>query len=258
MLSKAVIKHLRALQLKKFRDESGLFLVEGPKLVKELLLSPGWKVDQLYALPDWHPPSDVPIPEIIPVTEKELEQISIHPQPNRVIAVAAIPPVIRLPAEVPSSGLYLLLDQIQDPGNLGTIIRTADWFGLAGLFCSQDTVDCFNPKVVQSSMGSLFRIPVHYGSLAGVLVKNTQGPQLPVYATQLDGSDIFQTSLSESGLIILGNESRGIHPLLKPFVNRSLLIPSKSKDSAGAESLNVATAAGIVCAEFFRRFLKTG
>lgn len=258
MLSKAVIKHLRALQLKKFRDASGLFLVEGPKLVNELLLSTGWKVDQLFALADWRPPAGVVIPEITWVTANELEQISAHPQPNRVVAVVAMPPAIHMPAAVPSSGLFLLLDQIQDPGNLGTIIRTADWFGLTGLFCSQDTADCFNPKVVQSSMGSLFRIPVHYGSLTDVLVKNAQGPQLPVYATQLDGSDIFQTTLSEQGYIILGNESRGVQPLLKPFVNKSLLIPSKSKDSAGAESLNVAMAAGIVCAEFFRRANRIG
>lgn len=253
MISKAVIKQVRALHLKKFREQSGLFLVEGPKIVHELLRSEGWKVSDLFALPSWTPPPGPALPNINIVSEKELEQLSGLQHPNKVLAIVEIPKSLHQISNIPSEGLYLVLDQIQDPGNLGTIIRIADWFGISGLFCSADTVDCFNSKVVQASMGSIFRIPVHYGSLPDLLVKNSEGPKLPVFGTHLNGDNIFQANLSDKGLIIMGNEGRGVNPLLKPFINKSLLIPSKSICGDGADSLNVAIATGIVCAEFFSR-----
>lgn len=253
MLSKPVIKQLRSLHLKKFRDEQRLFLVEGPKMVGELLSNRLWKVKEIFALPEWKKPADILPCPVTMVSEKELDQISALQQPNRVVALVEMPEDVRKPVKAPESGLFLLLDQIQDPGNLGTIIRIADWFGISDVFCSPDTVDCFNPKVIQSTMGSLFRVHVHYLPLTDLLVKNTQSAHLPVYATQLDGTDIYAEKLSDKGLIILGNESRGMNPVLKPFITKSLFIPSKSEGYAGAESLNVAVATGIVCAEFFRQ-----
>lgn len=253
MLSKPVIKHLRSLHLKKFREEEGLFLVEGPKMVGELLASGKWSVKGLFALPAWHHPEmDVKCP-VTEISEKDLEQISSLKQPNKVVALVEMPSRLKMPVEAPSAGIHLLLDQIQDPGNLGTIIRIADWFGITDVYCSPDTVDCFNPKVIQSTMGSLFRVNVHYLPLTDLLVKNTQQHHLPVYATLLDGKNIYKEELTPGGLIILGNESRGMNPVLRPFISNGLSIPGKSTSYTGAESLNVAVAAGIVCAEFFRR-----
>ncbi|MFN8153362.1 MAG: RNA methyltransferase [Bacteroidia bacterium] len=253
MLSKPVIKQLRSLHLKKFREEEGVFLVEGPKMVNEVLVSRKWNVRAIYALSSWKKPAGtLPCP-VTEISEKELEQISSLQQPNKVVAVVDIPSDSKTPVTLPETGLFLLLDQIQDPGNLGTIIRIADWFGMKDVFCSPDTADCFNPKVIQSTMGSLFRVSVHYLPLTDLLVKNAKGHQLPVYATMLNGKDIYTEPLKRDGLIILGNESRGVNPVLLPFVTNTILIPSKSTDYTGAESLNVAVAAGIVCAEFFRQ-----
>ena len=253
MLSKPVIKHLRSLHLKKFREEEGLFLVEGPKMVKEVMSNPDWMVKEVFATPEWKKPATTLPVRITEISAKELEQISALQQPNKVVALVEMPATVRKPVDAPLTGLFLLLDQIQDPGNLGTIIRIADWFGMSDVFCSPDTVDCFNPKVIQSTMGSLFRVKVHYLPLIDLLVKNSQAAQLPVYATQLDGSDIYTQKLERNGFIILGNESRGMNPVLRPFVTSSLFIPSNSKGYDGAESLNVAVATGIVCAEFFRQ-----
>lgn len=253
MISKAVIKQVRALHLKKFREETGFFLVEGPKMVSELLRAKGWSVTDIYALSSWSPPSDVFVPEITEVSEGELNQISTLKHPNKVLAVVEIPksgPQMHL---APEAGLFLLVDHIQDPGNLGTIVRIADWFGISGLFCSTDTVDCFSSKVVQASMGSIFRVPIVYTSLSDLLIKNSEGAKIPVYATQLDGDNIFKADLSPNAFIIMGNEGRGLNGMLQPFVNKSLLIPSKSNGNDSAESLNVAVATGIVCAEFIRR-----
>lgn len=253
MISKSVIKHVRALHLKKFREETGFFVVEGPKIIFELLRSKGWRVTNIYALPSWLPPAGIALPEITVVSEKELDQLSALKHPNKVLAVVEIPDIIQRKCDPPNSGLFLLLDHIQDPGNLGTIIRIADWFGLAGIFCSNDTVDCFNSKVVQASMGSIFRVPVVYCSLSELLIKNAEGPKLPVFGTQLDGQSIYKADIHTNAFIIMSNEGRGLNPVLKPFVNKGLLIPSKSNGNDSAESLNVAVATGIVCAEFARK-----
>jgi TrmH family RNA methyltransferase len=255
MLSKPVIKHLRSLHLKKFREEEKLLVVEGPKMVQELLKHPEWKVKTIYALPEWHFAGVLPC-DFFEVDERELSQISGLQTPNKVLAVVEYPSPVSPDKFQPLTGLHLLIDHVQDPGNLGTIIRLADWFGIDSVICSLDTVDCFNPKVIQSTMGSLFRVKVHYSSLTDVLIRNAGGPKLPVYATVLDGDNIYKSELSANGLIIMGNESRGVNPVLQPFISKGLLIPSKTKAGGTAESLNVAMAAGIVCAEFFRQSLK--
>ncbi|MBL0096272.1 MAG: RNA methyltransferase [Bacteroidetes bacterium] len=253
MISKAVIKHLRLLQLKKRRDELGLFPVEGPKLVEELLRNKSWKVAELYATDEWEVPFELSSPEVVRVSENELIQISGQQQPNKVLAVAEMK-VANEDISVPASGFHLLLNQIRDPGNLGTIIRIADWFGVDGMFCSVDTVDCYNPKVVQSSMGSLFRVVPVYISLEKLLVENAQSAKLAVYSSHLQGDNLFSADLKKDAFVVMGNESRGVEPALNPFITKSILIPSKSGLNEKAESLNVAVATGIVCSEWLRRF----
>jgi TrmH family RNA methyltransferase len=253
MISKAVIKHLRSLQLKKRRDELGLFPVEGPKLVMELLRNKSWKVNELYATDEWEAPFELSAIEVVRVSDTELNQISGQQQPNKVLAVAEMK-LVNEENSIPSSGFYLLLDQIRDPGNLGTIIRIADWFGVDGVFCSFDTVDCYNPKVVQSSMGSLFRVVPVYISLEKLLADNAEAAKLEVYSTHLQGDNLYSTELKKDAFVVMGNESRGVEPALNPFITNSILIPSKSGLNEKAESLNVAVATGIVCSEWLRRF----
>jgi TrmH family RNA methyltransferase len=255
MLSKAEIKRIRSLHLRKFREKEGCYIVEGPKLVDELLKSEQSNIS-IYHTSDWHPPDRLhPSVHLIVVAPAELAQLSSLETPNKVLAVSAIP---KMPVsiEAPSSGLHLLLDRISDPGNLGTIIRIADWFGVDSVCCSLDTVELHNPKVIQSTMGSIFRVSVHYASLPELLIKNSQGPTLPVFAAELGGAELYEESLSRDGLILLGNESRGLNPLLLPFVTKSLRIPAFQQVGKRdrAESLNVAVATGIICAEFRRRF----
>jgi len=251
MASKATISFLRSLQQKKFRLKERAFVVEGPKLVNELFHS-DFKVLSVYALASWIPEPHVSVPVEV-ISEKEMEQVSGLQTPNKVLAVVALPDDNHR-FTAPDAGLHLLVDQIQDPGNLGTIIRIADWFGFRSVICSLDTVDVFNPKVVQSTMGSIFRIPVIYDALPDVLVKNASGPKLPVYATLLEGKNMYSEDLTDNGYVLMGNESRGLNPMLLPFVNRAIKIPGPGQKGGKAESLNVAIAAGVVCAEFRRRF----
>lgn len=258
MLSKAEIKRIRSLHQRKFRDSEGMFIAEGPKLVDELVRNHSEAIT-IYHTGDWQPPvlrrTDV---RFVEVTDKDLEQISAFDSANRVLAVSAIRSATSF-VEAPVSGLHLVLDRTSDPGNLGTIIRIADWFGIDTVFCSLDTVELYNPKVLQASMGSVFRVNIRYVSLPELLMKNSQGASLPVYAAALGGHDLYGHSLAQDALLIMGNESHGLSPLLLPFVSASLSIPAFG--SAGgkghAESLNVAIAAGIFCAEFKRRFGKS-
>jgi len=250
MASKSTISFLRSLQQKKFRNEEGLFIVEGPKMVSEVLKS-DFKVKQLYATSNWTPDQHTSLPLEI-VSEAEMERVSGLQTPNKVLAVVEMP-MIEGPVNTLSKGLHLLLDQIQDPGNLGTIIRVADWFGIASVICSPDTADVFNPKVIQASMGSVFNVKVHYTSLADVLIKNAAGNKWPVYATLLAGENIYNTDFTESSFVILGNESRGVNPVLNSFITQGIHIPRPSNKQSKAESLNVAVAAGIVCSEYCRK-----
>ena len=251
MASRSTISFVRSLQQRKFRIQEGCFIVEGPKLIQELL-STSFEVQSLFALSGWIVPD---IADGIPfeqVSEKELEQISALHTPNKVLAVVKIP--AEVPFQTPNTGFHLLIDQLQDPGNLGTIIRIADWFGFHSVICSPDTVECYNPKVVQATMGSLFRIPIYYHSLPDLLIKNATANKIQVFATLLEGENLYQKPLSKDALIIMGNESRGMSPMLLPFVSQAIRIPEGKKNAPIAESLNVGIATGIICAEFRRQF----
>lgn len=252
MISKNQIKHIASLKLPKFRNEFNEFLVEGEKMVPELFNST-FIVKQIFALEDWISTNRKLIPKDIAlekVSPKELERISALKTPNKVLAVVCIPE-IDLTA-IDYSQLILVLDKIQDPGNLGTIIRTADWFGIKDIICSKDTVSLYNPKVIQSTMGSFTRVNLHYTALKEVLKAIPK--ELSVYGSLLEGKSIFQEKLSNKGLIVIGNESQGISKEIQSFLTKKINIPSFAIDSQNqAESLNASLATGIICAEFRRQ-----
>jgi len=245
MISKNQIKTIHQLEQKKYRQREGLFVAEGPKVVGDLLRQ-GFKPRQLFATTDWNDaslvmPSQDDVVQL--VTEEELRKVSFLQHPQQVLATFPIPT-----AQAPSvpTSLSLALDGIQDPGNLGTIIRIADWFGIDTIYCSPDTADAWNPKVVQATMGSIARVHLYYIDLQQLLSKTT----LPVYGTLLDGQDIYQQELSSEGIIVMGNEGNGISAPIRQLVTHRLLIPPFRP---GAESLNVAIATAITCSEFRRR-----
>jgi TrmH family RNA methyltransferase len=186
-------------------------------------------------------------------TENELKKISSLTTPNKALAVAEIP-VYEIDENEIGNSLSLVLDDISDPGNLGTIIRIADWFGIKNIICSEDTADCYNSKVVQASMGSLFRTKIHYLDLENFFEMNQKQMKLNVFATMLKGENIYAADLSSTGLIVLGSESKGVRKELEKYFSNTLFIPSynSAKDSS-VDSLNVAVAAAIVCSEFRRR-----
>lgn len=240
-VSKTQIKLVKSLQQKKYRDEAGLFVAEGEKCVEEL--RKGFELVHFYR-------------EGENATRTEIEQLSGLRTPQGVIGVFKKSEYSEKPDYSENSDLLLVLDGIQDPGNLGTIIRTGDWFGVRTILCSPDTADCYNPKVVQATMGALARVHVHYLDLPSFLKSTT----LPVYGTLLDGRDMYEALKSEGGkdlkkegIIIMGNEGNGISQAVRPFITRPLRIPSYPKDAETSESLNVAIATAIVLAEFRRQ-----
>ena len=239
MISKNQIKWIRQLEQKKFRKRDGLFVAEGPKIVGDLMRR--YKPHTVFATSDWEGSVDVS------VSDDELRKISFLQHPQQVLAVFPIPTVT---SSIDTTQLYLALDGIQDPGNLGTIIRIADWFGIKTIFCSQDTVDAYNPKVVQATMGSIARVEVVYTNLAELFT--SLPADFPVYGTLLDGENLYSKQLSAAGMIIMGNEGNGISQPIRLFVHHRLLIPQYSEGDT-AESLNVAIATAITCAEFRRR-----
>ena len=238
MLSKNQIKLIRSLELKKNRKRENLFVAEGPKVVGDLLKA-GFHPHSIF--------STQPHDNAQTVTEDELRRISFLQHPQEVLALFEISPTSSL--QLPPSSLSLALDGIQDPGNLGTIIRIADWFGISTIFCSQDTADCYNPKVVQATMGSIAHVNIVYGDLVKLLSETT----LPVYGTLLDGENIYQQELTKEGIIVMGNEGNGISQEVRPLITHRLLIPNFSTQGETAESLNVAIATAITCSEFRRR-----
>ena len=249
MLSKNQIKYIRSLHLAKFRRQEKLFIAEGPKLALELLNS-DFRVHSIHCLEEWHRANnrlcgDIPVSII---SQKELERISNLQTPNEVLLLVKM---MEEKGEAPTPGgdLVLVLDGIRDPGNLGTIIRTADWYGVRDVICSGDCVEVYNPKVVQATMGSIARVRVSYRDLKTFFA--SQGKDLPVYGTLLDGRSLYDQELSASGYLLIGSESHGISASLMPFITHPLLIPPHSK--AGAESLNASVATAIVLAEFRRR-----
>ena len=242
MISKAQIKQLQSLKQLKFRRELGLFIAEGPKIVGELPVS-DIKVEAVYALEEWVNESKGKFEylkaEINQVNTKELERISGLSSPNKVLAVCKIPE--RDPEEIEAyDEMMIALDGIRDPGNLGTIIRTADWFGIRNIVCSDDCVEAYNPKVVQSSMGSIARVKVFYTDLSEYLSKAV----IPVYATVMNGESIWDTHPGK-GIYVIGNESNGIRTEVLRHASHSISIPSHEGE---AESLNAAVATGIILA----------
>jgi TrmH family RNA methyltransferase len=253
MLSKNRIKAVTALQQKKFRQQENLFLAEGEKVVGDLLQS-GWPVKEIYGVIDYFNrlPGNIRIPpstEMVVVTEDELQKLSTLTTAQCVLAVAEIPDhTAHINFE---KGLKLVLDGISDPGNLGTLIRIADWFGIEEIICSLNTVDCYNPKVVQSTMGSLFHVRTFYMELSELFSENHDNKKLPVFGTVLNGKSVYEENLSANAFILVGNESAGISYELLCFITNEITIPPYS--GSNAESLNVAVATGIVCAQFRQR-----
>ncbi len=233
MITKAQIKFVKSLQQKKFRDESGCFVAEGDKLISELRKA--FEIELLIT------------PET--ASAKEIEQMSGMRTPQGSIAVFKQRTKDK-GQKTKDLNLCLALDNVQDPGNLGTIIRTADWFGIRDIICSPNTADCYNPKVVQATMGALARVHIHYTDLPEWL--SQQPKDTPIYGTLLDGENIYHTSLTPHGIIIMGNEGNGISDDVKAYINRKILIPPYPADATTVESLNVAIATAITLAEFRR------
>lgn len=250
MISKNKIKYIRSLELKKNRNKEGLFVAEGHKVVDDLLaLRPAML---LVATKEWLQGKHLnERTEVIEVTEEELRKVSFLQHPQQVLAIFEQDSQNAFNAtEVDVTELSLALDGVQDPGNLGTIIRIADWFGITHIYCSQETADVYNPKVVQATMGSIARVSVRYGDLQALIDNLPEGT--PVYGTLLDGENIYQQELDNKGIIIMGNEGKGISPALAKKVNKRLLIPNFPEGRATADSLNVAIATAITCSEFRR------
>lgn len=255
MISKNRIKQLHALSLKKHRDALGLFIAEGPKVVGELLKV--FPCRYLAATSRWfdeHRPAENLLQGTIvdEVTNEELKKASLMNAPQEVLSVFEKPKSNNAALPLPSAvGLVLVLDKIQDPGNLGTIVRLADWFGIENIVCSPDTADAFGPKVVQSTMGALARVKVFYTDLTAYLQSLT--PDTPIYGTFLQGENIYKKELIQHAVIVMGNEGNGISAEIEPLVTDRLLIPSFPSGRNTVESLNVAIATAVVCAEFRRR-----
>lgn len=247
MLSKAKIKEIRALDIKKNRDERNLFVAEGNKLVGDMLHS--FECEWLIARTSWMATQgDIPAKELILGEENDLQKISFLKTPQDVLAVFRKPEYLLEEAN-PASQLILALDGVQDPGNLGTIIRLADWFGIEHIICSPDTSDAFSPKTVQATMGALAHVKVHHVNLNEYIKRYKD---IPVYGTFLDGENIYSKKLAQNGIIIMGNEGNGIRPETESLTNERLYIPSYPPSHETTESLNVAIATAIVCAEFRR------
>lgn len=253
MLSKNKIKLIQSLNRKKHRDESGLFLVEGNKMVEEVLRSE-FRIETVVCTPEYladHPDTEKRANEIVVTDSYSIQKASLLQNPQDALAL-----VYQSPNDLsllnPETELRLALDFIQDPGNLGTILRIADWFGIKSLICSENTVDAFNPKVVQASMGAIFRTKVSYINLDDFL-RSARQNQIPVYGTFLEGNNIYTEELTKNGIILLGNEGNGISDSAGKLVSHKLFIPDFSSDKNKPESLNVAIAAAICCSEFRRR-----
>lgn len=253
MLGKNRIKQINALQIKKFRNETGLFVAEGSKVIYELLKSK-IKIIELFAVPEWiesHANILTGDFTITPVNAEEIRKISAMSTACSVVALATIPQ--QQNNFVPRKDeLFIALDAVRDPGNFGTILRTANWYGIKTLICSKDTVDLFNPKTVQASMGSAFRINVIYTDLQPML-KSAAASGIEVFGTFLNGENIYKADLPSSGIIVMGNEGHGIIPEIEVCITRRLSIPCFEQPKSAPESLNVSSAASVILSEFLRR-----
>jgi TrmH family RNA methyltransferase len=244
MLTKATAKLIQSLKDKRTRHELGLFVVEGPKTVSELLASK-IIVKSLFATREWLEANAHIMPnslECVEVSERQLEQLSFLQTPQQVLALVAIPKPSDLSHLL--SGKVIALDTIQDPGNLGTIIRLADWYGITDIVCSEASADVYNPKVIQATMGSFMRVRLHYTNLKEWIGQQT----VPVMGALMSGQNLHQTQLPQKGVLLIGNEGSGISPELIPFVTQAITIPR----FGGAESLNAGVATAIICDAWLR------
>jgi TrmH family RNA methyltransferase len=241
LITKSQVKYIQSLAHKKFRDAEGVFVVEGPKVTLELLSASRLRVRQVYAVKEWIGALPQELGErlkagpLVEVGEAELERLSALATPNQVVAVFEKP---SFSDPVWTAGVHLVLDSIQDPGNLGTIVRLADWFGISAIVASPDSADVFNSKAVQSTMGSIARVHVCYQDPVPLLYQ----AGLPVYAALLEGESVYGLGPIRQGFIVIGNESRGIGPALLGVATRRITIPR----IGAAESLNAAVATGII------------
>ncbi len=257
MLSKSRIKFIRSLRLSKFRTREGLFIIEGDKLVREALdpvSNPNFRIHSLYALQSWLNENKniiISFQELSnAISAQELSQISNLTTPNQVVALVHYysPELQKIDIE---QNLLIALDNVQDPGNLGTIIRLADWYGIKNILLSPGCADPLNPKVTQATMGSIFRIALHRTELDSWLKTLPKG--FPVYGAVLNGDNLYQTKLSKGGVILMGNESKGIQTGLDKMISQPLTIPRINLRGPGPESLNVSVALGIILSEFSRQ-----
>lgn len=245
-LSKNVIKYISSLQIKKFRSNYNKFLVEGEKIVGELIQQDVFVIEKIYALPEWQENNQSINTYNFPletISETELNKISALKTPNKVIAVVEMPAKANIPTVLVDCALYL--DGIQDPGNFGAILRIADWFGIRHVFCSPETVDLFNPKVIQATMGAFLRVSVQVITLAELLQLQ---PQIQVYGALLNGQDVFQNQFQKPTLIVIGNEGNGIAASNLSLIQHPITITPGI--GGGAESLNAAVATGIIAAVY--------
>ncbi|MBX2925025.1 MAG: RNA methyltransferase [Chitinophagaceae bacterium] len=245
MLSKSRVKYIQSLYHKKFRDEANKYVIEGPKVLAEFLRETPHHIQEIYCIKTWfnnnrHLLSAISPDIIFVIEDHELARISSLSTPNQVLAVI----IKNASKEVsPAGRLSLMLDNIQDPGNLGTIIRIADWFGIKTIFCSEDCVDMYNPKVIQSTMGSILRVNTVYADLEQVCRAHAE---IRVYGATLNGQSLFTVPPPVTGILLIGNESKGIRQQLLSFCTSRITIPRLGN----AESLNAAVATGIILSHF--------
>jgi TrmH family RNA methyltransferase len=253
MISRNKAAHIISLREKKVRDKEKLFVIEGDKLIREFLEAKA-KVKILVALPEFL--NSLPlfhkqgIGEIIPVTNDDLKKISSLKTPHNALAVIEMTEPARDPADL-KKGLTIALDCVQDPGNLGTITRSAAWFGIKNIYCSEDCADVYNPKVIQASMGAILHINVIYTSLSELL-KAAREENIKIYGALMEGESIYSYKLGSSGIILLGNESKGISEELQPYITDRIMIPKLTDAKHGIDSLNVSMAASVILSEFTR------
>lgn len=252
MISKQKLKLIHSLEQKKNRDSEGLFIAEGPKVVGEL--APHYACRYLAATTDWIEVNQSiaeGAKEVVKVTHQELKKASLLKTPQNVLAIFEKGDISEPSLDLATKELCLALDFVQDPGNFGTIIRIANWFGIRNIICSTSTADAFSPKVVQATMGALAGVNVYHTNLYNYL-KN-QPPGLPIYGTFLKGDNIYETKLTDNGIVIMGNEGNGICDEIATLVTNKLYIPPYPASAGTVESLNVGVATAITCAEFRRR-----
>lgn len=248
-LSKNKIKEISKYELKKYRDEESVFIAEGPKLVSELLGI--FTCKTLIATSEWIKNSRPQAGEVFECSEEELKKVSLLKSPQTVFAIFHKANYVFVKDEIKDK-LCIALDDIQDPGNMGTIIRIADWFGIEHIFCSKHCADIYSPKTVQASMGAIARVKVYNVDLASFLAE--QKKEMPIYGTFLDGENMYGKQLSKQGIIVMGNEGNGICDEVSAQINNKLFIPNYPDNRETSESLNVGVATAIICAEFRRKF----